>query len=329
MKLIVNHFPYKSFNDFDLHEFEIAILSDPIVKQAKRPKAVILKINQKLSKLLSIFNINHIKSTSISLLSYPLLDSKHLFSLMLGPDFNSYIPYSYFSSNNRSIYIFDAWPCHHNSIVSFVLNYKIDHLFVNSLQVTETLRKFLPSTNIHWIPEGIDPNDYEISKVKSIDVLSFGKKFNLYHETILPILLKNNFTYLYEKVKGEVVFKERSEFITGLGNAKISICFPSNITHPERSADIEVMTMRYLQSIVSKCLIVGQAPKEMIELFGYNPVIEIDWTSPENQITNILNQFNEYQYLIEKNFSMVVNNHTWNHRWSLIKKNLLQKQNIL
>ena len=79
------------------------------------------------------------------------------------------------------------------------------------------------------------------------------------------------------------------------------------------------MTMRYLQSIVSKCLIVGQAPKEMIELFGYNPVIEIDWTAPENQITSILNHYNEYQYLIEKNYLMVVNNHTWKHRWILIK----------
>jgi len=324
MKLVINHFPYNSFNDFDLHECEQAILSDSIVKPASKPSFIRLKFYKTLSKLLSFLKFIQVKSTSASLFSLPLLDKEHLFSLLIGPDFDKYIPYCYFTFSKRSIYIFDAWPCHFESIVSFTLNQKIDHLFITSSQATDLLKKKLPFTNIHWIPEAIDPDNYKFSNEKSIDVLSFGRKYDTYHDIILPFLSNNNYTYLFEKVKGEVVFQDRSDFINGLANSKISICFPSNITHPERSGNIEIMTMRYLQSIVSKCLIVGQAPKEMIYLFGYNPVIEVDWKDPENQISYILNNYKEFGPLIEKNYLTVLNNHTWIHRWDSIK-NTFQK----
>jgi hypothetical protein len=215
--------------------------------------------------------------------------------------------------------MFDAWPCHHNSIVSFILAYKINYLFVNSHQVTLTLQKLLSNTKIHWIPEAIDPDSYVYSENKTIDVLSFGRKYDRYHEVIHPYLTSNNRIYLFEKVKGEVIFKKRSDFIEALGNSRISICFPSNITHPERSGDIEVMTIRYLQSIVSKCLVIGKAPDEMIQLFGYNPVIEINWDNPVDQLDAILTNFDQYKILIEKNYETVINNHTWLHRWDLMK----------
>jgi len=319
MKLIVNHFPYATINDFDLHECEKAILSDVIVKPFIPLSPLYLRILKMFSKFLGLFNYNHIRDTPKYLLDNPLSDSNHVITLLLGPDFNKYFQYSYFTSNNRSIYMFDAWPCHHNSIVSFILAYKINYLFVNSHQVTLTLQKLLSNTKIHWIPEAIDPDSYVYSENKTIDVLSFGRKYDRYHEVIHPYLTSNNRIYLFEKVKGEVIFKKRSDFIEALGNSRISICFPSNITHPERSGDIEVMTIRYLQSIVSKCLVIGKAPDEMIQLFGYNPVIEINWDNPVDQLDAILTNFDQYKILIEKNYETVINNHTWLHRWDLMK----------
>ena len=110
-----------------------------------------------------------------------------------------------------------------------------------------------------------------------------------------------------------------------MAKSKISICVPSSITHPDRSGNIETMTVRYLQSMVSKCLILGRAPKEMITLFGYNPVIEIDSEDPEGQIISIINNYSNYFGLIEKNYQTVLEKHTWNKRWAEIK--LLIKEN--
>jgi hypothetical protein len=326
MKFIVNHFPYITFNDYDLHECEKAILSDEIVKPVTLPSRFYIRILKSTSKILELLKIKIIRSTSNDLLKNPLSDSNHLFTLMIGPDFEKYFPFSYFISCNRSIYMFDAWPCHHDSIISFVLKNKIDHLFVTSLQATQTFKKYLNNTNVHWIPEAIDPECYLYSNIKTIDVLSFGRKYDRYHNLIYSFLKNNNKVYLFERIKGEVIFEKRSDFINALGNSKISICFPSNITHPERAGDIEIMTMRYLQSIVSKCLIIGKAPEEMIKLFGYNPVIDINWNDPITQIDNILKNYDNYNYLVEKNYSTVINNHTWLHRWDLIKKSF--KKNI-
>lgn len=324
MNLIVNHFPYKTFNDYDLHECEQAILSDPNVTPIFKPSKYLI-IYKIAARILSYFNINHIRSTPDKLLVNPLLDSNHIITLLLGPDYLKYLPYSYFKNSNRSIYLFDAWPVHHNSFISFLNNNKIDHLFVHSSKLAQRFQAVLNSTNVNWIPEAIDPSCYVFSNSKSIDVLSFGRKYDKYHNIILPYLTKNNKVYHFEKVKGEVIFEKRSDFIDALGNSKISICFPSNITHPDRAGDLEIMTMRYLQSIVSKCLIIGKAPEEMVHLFGYNPVIEINWDDPLGQLDFILENLDQYHELIEKNYDTVLNNHTWHHRWDLIKQLLNSK----
>ena len=72
--------------------------------------------------------------------------------------------------------------------------------------------------------------------------------------------------------------------------------------------------------MVSKCLVVGHAPNEMIELFGYNPVIEIDILNPTQQLESILKNYSDYLPLIEKNYEQVLQNHTWENRWNQIKK---------
>jgi hypothetical protein len=82
------------------------------------------------------------------------------------------------------------------------------------------------------------------------------------------------------------------------------------------------MTNRYLQSMASKCLIVGHAPKEMIELFGYNPVVEIDWKAPMEQLDTIFDHYADYIPLMEKNYKMVSNHHTWEKRWEQIKNSI-------
>jgi hypothetical protein len=183
------------------------------------------------------------------------------------------------------------------------------------------LRARFRNTSVHWIPEGIDPDQYKHVPYdqKYIDLLALGRRYDLYHEKIIDYFRGKETQYLYEKIKGEIIFPTRNEFIEGLAHTKISVCVPSNITHPERSGNIETMTIRYLQSMVSKCLVLGHAPAEMVELFGYNPVIEIDMQEPVNQIGSILNNFEEYIPLIEKNYQTVIQHHTWLHRWNQIK----------
>jgi hypothetical protein len=131
--------------------------------------------------------------------------------------------------------------------------------------------------------------------------------------------------YLYEKVKGEVIFKTRDEFIDGLGRSRISICFPKSITHSTQAGGISTMTHRYLESIASRCLILGIIPDEMRELFGYDPGITVNMNDPAGQIIEIIRNFHAYIPLIEKNYSACINNHDWANRWMKIKEIITDK----
>ncbi len=108
--------------------------------------------------------------------------------------------------------------------------------------------------------------------------------------------------------------------IDGLARTKISIYFPSDLTHPEKAGDVSTMTVRYLQSMVVKCLIVGHAPQKMVDLFGYNPVVEADFTRPAEQLIEILNHYEDYFPFIERNYQEVIEHHNWQCRWNQLKE---------
>jgi hypothetical protein len=325
MKLVINKIKNGHVSQDTVDEFEKAILKDSIVSHAKELNKYVFKLLRFINRLCGKFGFTIIRKTNISYKVEPLLDSKHLFTVMMGLDIYKYRSFGFLTKHNKSIFMIDAWEHDHEKIVDFVNTFKIDNIFISSLQATNMLGLLIRETKINWIPEGINPEEYKYLSYneKNIDVLAFGRKYDLYHDQIVGYLQENEKIYLYEKVKGEIIFPTRIEFINGLAHSKVSICVTANITHPLRSGNIETMNIRYLQSIVSKCLLVGHAPKEMIQLFGYNPVIEIDMENPVEQLDEILKNYSDYIPLIEKNYQIVLKYHTWKDRWNQIKECLI------
>ncbi|MBK6284595.1 MAG: glycosyltransferase [Draconibacterium sp.] len=224
--------------------------------------------------------------------------------------------------------MFDAWPAYYNSIIKFIHDFQVDYLFVSSKQSAETINKLIGKNNIFWIPEGVDSDEYKFyqNSEKSIDILSFGRNYQLYHEKIADTLLSQKINYKFP-VEGKMVFADRESFIEGLARTKISVCFPTSITHRERAGEIETMTNRYLQSMASKCLVLGKAPQEMVVLLGYNPVVEVDISNPDKQVIDILANFEKYTELIEKNYETVVKYHTWGNRWKSVSTIIAEQKN--
>lgn len=222
-------------------------------------------------------------------------------------------PYFLYQARKKIVYFIDAWEPVFNRAEAFLNDTGVDVAFFSSKQAAGHFSKKLDRTKCYWVPEGIAMDRY-CSKKKDIDVLQLGRKYDLYHEKILDYLVRRNITYLFEKRKGKVVFETNEDFVDGLARTKISICFPSNITHPERSGFVSVLTHRYLQSMASKCLIVGAMPEDMKELFDYMPIIEADMNRPGEQLEEILKNFEQYIPLIEKNYSELRTKHLWEHR---------------
>jgi hypothetical protein len=240
------------------------------------------------------------------------------FAVLMGPQFAKCMPH-FLLPATRAVYLFDVWPDVQERILRFIDSFAVDYVFVSASQSADFIRA-RSAASVHWMPEGFDPAPYRqrLLAERDIDVLQLGRKHEAYHHEIVQALADAGKTYLYERQKGHIVFPTRAGFIDGLARSRISVCVPSSITHPERSGHIETMTLRYLQSMVSKCLVVGHAPAEMVRLFGYNPVVEIDHADPAGQLLEILGSLEQYAHLIERNYQEVLARHTWHHRWGEI-----------
>lgn len=321
MKLIVDS-PRCSHVSFDtVAEFEGAILADPQVGVAQPTGRFFAEFQSMLHRIVRKFGYSIIPDIMPERALDPMGDPRHLFAVMMRLDAIPFGDYGLVWSGNRSAFIFDAWPDRHDSIVALAREYKINHLFVSASQAADALRACLRKTCVHWIPEGINPREYRFypPEEKWIDVLALGRKYDAYHQSIVGHCEKSQMCYRYEQVKGQLVFDSRGEFIEGLARSKIMICVPSSVTHPERSGAVETMTIRYLQAMASKCLVLGHMPAEMGELFDYQPVIEIDMQQPTHQLDSILDRYADFIPLIERNHQAVLEHHTWSGRWEQIK----------
>jgi hypothetical protein len=297
-------------------EFEEAILSDDRVVERKSSASILREMPNSLWSCIYRL-LSYRKATKEAA---PGLEAKgHRFAVTTAWNLRKTMPY-FLAPRRKALYLFDAWPSAHKNIRIFSKACRLDHLFLSSSQASQRLSEILPRTSCHWVPEGINPERYRSLPPdrKDIDVLQLGRRYDAYHNEILAPLASGGATYLYEKAPGQLIFPTREAYIEGLARTKISVCVPVSITHPQRSGGIETMTVRYLQSMLSKCLIVGHAPRETIELFGYNPVIEIDPKDPGAQLLSLLDNLASYEALIEKNYENVCRNHTWKNRWKQI-----------
>jgi hypothetical protein len=295
-------------------EFEAAILASGGVKTVKNRFARFPRVLGRALRTPSVMGM---------LGRLPGIGARY-FSVLMAPDFIKCTPH-FFASRNNAVYMFDVWPSVHSRVEDLLPKLNITTVFFSSLQVTESFqRKAGMECRFLWVPEGIDPGEYRSRTPgeRDIDVLQFGRRYERYHDGIAGRLKEAGRSYLFEEAKGKIVFPSRREFVDGLSRSKISICIPGNITHPDRSGDVSTMTVRYLQSMASGCLVVGVLPYDMQFLFDYNPIVEIDFADPAGQILGILNDMEKYRGLIERNERNVRKNHTWARRWAEIRRRL-------
>jgi len=249
------------------------------------------------------------------------------FASMISGDFRLITPFSFFSPNNY-IYMYDVWPRFQKWIFPLLQFFNIKYVFFSSKQVFDSYLVQCPhsSCSAMWVPEAIDISRYHFKDYndKDIDVMEFGRMFDEYHDKIANTLNDHKKNHVFRKNGQLILFPSVSDFKMALARSKIVICVPSNISHPERAENISTMTLRYLQAMASKCLIVGILPSDILEIFGYNPIVEIEFERADEQIIEVLANFDGYQKLIEKNYHEVKYNHQWHNRWKLIKSKITE-----
>jgi hypothetical protein len=213
--------------------------------------------------------------------------------------------------------LFDCWPHYFKWWESFFSRYRTRLAFFTARQSTEYFANVLKDTTCVWLPEATDPRLYDRGDLlasREIDVLEIGRKHSEFHDKIRPALEEAGYCHVYSAGPHQLVFPNRSALSRGLCTAKISICIPASITHPERSGWVNTTTHRYFESMAARCILLGVCPPELADLFGYNPVIEIDRGHETEQIFAILKNPGAYQNLVDRNYETLLERGTWQSR---------------
>jgi hypothetical protein len=214
------------------------------------------------------------------------------------------------------VYCFDCWSGRYDEWELFLQRNRIRIAFFSARDAACELSRRLPGHTIAWMPEAIDAAAYSPARPlveRSIDLLEFGRSWPRYHQQIGPHCKGRGYAHRFP-ADGKLLFPTQEELHRGLADAKLVVCVPQSVSHPEIAGSTETMSLRYLEVIASGAIPLGRCPKEMHDLFGYNPVIEIDEADPEGQLDRLLARIDELAGLRERNLETLLRVATWERR---------------
>lgn len=211
----------------------------------------------------------------------------------------------------------DVWPPYFEKTCLWLEKHHVKTAIFTSLQTADRIQKRFPQMNVIHITEGIDVNNYNEGRNlrdRTIDFFEYGRN--------IDSVVKYNFDNL-NVIRGQKNGKNlltQEELKANLQNAKIVAAYPKSWTNPDQAGDIETLTQRYWEGMLSRCVMIGHAPKELINLIGYNPVVEVDLQNPDDQLRSVVVNIEKYQGLVDRNRETALNKCDWSIRMKTIQE---------
>ena len=230
--------------------------------------------------------------------------------------------------------LWDVWPGTWDSLFQDLRFLRCKLVFVTVKFMAEKISHEL-GIQAYWIPEGIDVTGYHRGEDlcnRPIEVYELGRQKKDYHVILETLyqrgVIKQYYRNLYDE-KGKILslaFPTADLLIENLSKIRIIISFPQVDTHPDKAGNLDTLTQRYWEAMLSRCLIVGRAPKELVDLIGYDPVVNVDWVNPDKQLEKILYNITIYQDLVNRNYEIALKMASWGNRINKISEILKNEQ---
>lgn len=240
--------------------------------------------------------------------------------------------FPYYATHEIIPFIWDCWPRYYDKMEKWLRKHKVRTAIFTSSMELEAMKRRVPEINYINCPEAVDTSLYKPGKQlkdRNIDLLEFGRS----NERILGNDFspmggdKGYFNHVCTKVGDKFIYTNE-QLYNAMGDAKITICLPKSMTHPDIAEGVETLTQRYWEAMLSRMIIIGHCPKELEELIEYNPVIEIPFNNTkEEKTTNklvfeILEKIDDYQNFVDKNRDIALKKGNWKYRMKGIKQEL-------
>lgn len=239
--------------------------------------------------------------------------------------------FPYYATHEIIPFIWDCWPCYYDKMEKWLRKHKVRTAIFTSFIEMEEMRRRIPEIHFVHCPEAVDTSLYKAGKDlkdRSIDLLEFGRSNRL----VFSGERLEGINHVCTNVGDKFVYTN-DQLYAAMGDAKMTICLPKSMTHPQIAEGVETLTQRYWEAMLSRMVIVGHCPKELEDLLGYNPVVEAPLNFPingiadendnENLILDILEHIDDYQELVDKNRVVALNMGDWSLRIDIIRKQLI------
>lgn len=235
--------------------------------------------------------------------------------------------FPYYATHEIILLFWDCWSCYYNKVEAWLKKHDVKTAIFTSSQEMEEMKRRLPDINMLHCPEAVDTSVYKEGKQlneRTIDLLEFGRS----NEKVIDVKkIKDmkvhgcSINHVSTKV-GDSFIYDNEQLYEAMGDAKITICLPKSMTHPQIAQGVETLTQRYWEAMLSRMVILGTCPKELSDLIGYNPCIEIakDIDAVQKQIKDILEHIEDYQPLVDKNRDTALNMGDWKIRMRMAQE---------
>lgn len=244
--------------------------------------------------------------------------SKEAVLMFVEPVSITFDTFPYYATHEVIPFIWDCWPCYFDKMEAWFKRHKTRTAIFTSRMEMEEMKRRCPQVNMLWCPEAVDGSLYKEGKQlkdRCIDLLEFGRS----NERVLGQMDDSNINHVCTHVDGKFIYSNE-ELYDAMGDAKITVCLPKSMTHPDVAQGIETLTQRYWEAMLSRMVIIGHAPQELIDVCGYNPVIELpnDCQSVASFVTEIFNELDKYQEFVDKNRQVALEKGLWSVRMKSI-----------
>ena len=209
-------------------------------------------------------------------------------------------------------FVWDCWPMYFEKTCRWFKRHGVRTAIFTSSQTAQRMRERFPEMNILAVTEGIDTGMFEGGRQlseRTINLFEMGSVKRGYFKRKYP----DHYRRLFNKPEGWV--NDGPEGLRlFLQNSRLTVIFPRSITEPETAGGIETLTQRYWECMLSRIVMVGHAPKELVDLVGYNPVVEMDMEHDLEQVDALLTHIEDYQPLVDRNRETALRLGSWDIR---------------
>ena len=163
------------------------------------------------------------------------------------------------------VYLFDVWEPAWPAIETWMRTWSnIGCVWFASSQAADHFHPRVPFP-VAWLAQAADSTEFVTQDIASFQarnntVFNIGRSHGVLTEFFKNFSSRHHLTYLHEISDGQTLFERRSDWIANLCRSKIVVVHPRNLSHPNVTGSVSMLTARYFEAYNSGAIVCGLKP---------------------------------------------------------------------